>query len=137
MYVRWKKRARTRQHRPTGEYTLTAVLVRNDRINFGPRQPRRPRQEFIKHLGSIHESEIANLHLCRRFWTGVEAALNSIEKPYVRITPDIRAKIEASIQQVVPRPTDEDIQKAWEASQQERDRLYALYRESVNTQRSA
>jgi hypothetical protein len=38
VYVRWKKRTRSRYHRPQDEQTLAAVLVESVRIDGKPRQ---------------------------------------------------------------------------------------------------
>jgi len=95
MYVRWKKRMRTRQGVPTGMYALTAVLVEGVRVNG------KPRQRFVAYLGTIW-GIVTAVHGHRlRFWKRVDANLDRLTEPVDR------ERTEAKLAEVVPRPTAE------------------------------
>ncbi len=107
MYVRWKNRARTRNHKPTGDITLTAVLVRSERGNWERGQRvMTPRQHIISYLGSIRQSLMPWAFHRAEFWRSVETHLDALTLP-----PERRAAIMADIEKVVPRPTPEDTQQ--------------------------
>ncbi len=108
MYVRWKKRAQTRYHKKTGEYSLTAVLVASSRILYRD-QPSEPRQTIIKYLGTIGTQQLKYTGQRARFWQDVTEALDSLRYP---LKPDARTRAEAAIIEVVPRPSAEEAQQA-------------------------
>ncbi len=115
MYVRWKKRARTKHQKPTGDYALTAVLVESVR---GTREPSqhvlKPRQHIICYLGTIRQSALQRPYFQLDFWLSADAHLDKLQ-----ITPEQRATIDARLADVVSRPSTE-------LFQQERQRLAEL-----------
>ena len=106
MYVRWKKRARTKHKKPTSDYTLTAVLVESSRILYRD-QPSKPRQNIICYLGTIRQSALQRPYFQLDFWLSADAHLDK-----VKLTPEQRAAIEARLVEVVSRPTPELFQQA-------------------------
>lgn len=96
MYVRWKARPLRRQgHR--GEApgrSLRAVLVASRWIDG------RPRQVYIRHLGSIRERKLDAQPWRAAFWKSADAALASLAIP-----DHDRERIEAKIAERVPQPT--------------------------------
>lgn len=93
MYVRWKRKPRSRRRRLTGEYSLAAVLVESHRVDG------RPRQRIIKHLGSINERGIQHYYVKLDFWQSVDARLTALA-----LDANLRAQLEEQIVQRVPRP---------------------------------
>ena len=96
MYVRWKKRARTRRHRPTGEHTLTAVLVTSQRVDG------RPRQRIVAYLGSIGEHHTSVYWHQVDFWKSAAQHLEQLD-----LDADTATRIREQLAQIVPVPTAE------------------------------
>ncbi len=96
MYVRWKRRP-LKHRRPLGEdpgHSLRAVLVEGRRIDG------RPRELFVKHLGSIPERNLERELWRSWFWKAVDAALDALA-----LLDDDRVKIEENIFAHIPRPS--------------------------------
>ena len=86
MYVRWK-RTKRKDRWGYGD-TLTAVLVKSERVNG------QPRQKFIAHLGSIREGRIDVQGARLNFWDNVEAKLASLpEEQADRIREKLSQKV--------------------------------------------
>jgi hypothetical protein len=97
-FARWKRRA-YKPIRGPAKVSLRAVLVRSERRGG------KPRQKVVAHLGSIDERDIPAAHPRERFWRDVDSKLADLP-------PQARAKAEATLQAVVPRPTREELQAA-------------------------
>ena len=108
MYVRWKKRAMTSYRRRNGQTALTAVLVESQRVDG------KPRQRTISYLGTITQELVINPFRQTSFWASAERRLAQ-----QGLDDATRARLEASLLRVVPRPLAED----W---QRERAHLQAL-----------
>jgi hypothetical protein len=93
MFVRWKRRERTRRHQPTGEWVRRAVLVRSVRTAAGPRH------RHVCYLGSIREGqELDHWHRVD-FWASVVRNLSR-----AGIAKADRGRIVGALQSVVPKP---------------------------------
>ncbi len=124
MFVRWKRRKRAFnrgwanqaglesygawQAKKDGD-SLDAVLVQSVRVGSSIRQ------KFVCHLASISEKDTSELNVLLRdeFWQRVTLKLATLSLADIE-----RVAIEAAINKVVPRPTDEQVaqRKAeWEA----------------------
>jgi len=106
MYVRWNKRKRKPgQGRKAGDY-LTAVLVKNTRING------KPRQKIVKSLGSIEEGAFVDrleyAIVLYQFWWKVDRNLILVNLPN-----EDREKVIAALKKTVPMVTDEDIKQLY------------------------
>ena len=101
MYVRWKKRMRTKRHRPTGEHTLTAVLVTSQRVDG------RPRQRIVAYLGSIGEHRTGFYWHQFDFW---KSAAQHVDQ--LGLDAETVARIREDLAQVVPVPTAEGATQA-------------------------
>ena len=96
MYVRWQRRQRIRSGKTSP--LLSAVLVESHRVDG------KPRQNVIAYLGGIREIRInVSEQYHREFWLSVDDHLNALQ-----LDPDIRAKIEASIELKIQRLTTEN-----------------------------
>lgn len=108
MYIRWKKRVRTKHKKPTGDYALTAVLVESVRGYYeAGQQDSTPRQRIICYLGTIRQSTLQRPYFQMDFWISADAHLDKVQ-----LTPEQRATIEARLAEVVSRPTPELFQQA-------------------------
>lgn len=101
MYVRWNKRKRFKigWRKKEGHY-LSAVLVESHRVNGTPRQ------KIIKFLGSIGEENLHRVSRCQDFWTTAEKNLASLG-----LSAEDQQKIIASIEKVVPKPSEDDLNR--------------------------
>ena len=107
MFVRWKQRKQTRGYQK-GQNSRYAVLVESYRDEQG-----RPRQRYIKHLGTITEGyETVGGHPIG-FWKTADAALDTLD-----LTPQEREGIEAGLLAVVPRPDWVKIREELQAIEQ-------------------
>ena len=107
MYVRWKKRARTAYHKPTGDHTLVAMLAQSRRVNG------QPRQKTI-YLAAIREKHLSATAHQLYFWRRVDQRLDDLA-----LDGDLRAAIETKLRTTVPRPTQDAIEQV----QRDRRRL--------------
>jgi hypothetical protein len=95
LHVRWKRR----RLRRSGEMAWDAVLVHSVRIAG------RPRQQLVGYLASIRaQYHTAPVHRAW-FWTRAEAHLEALG-----LDAGTRQAVEAQLQQVIPRPTDAELQ---------------------------
>lgn len=95
MYVRWN-----RYKRATGnEDYIYAVLVESHRVDG------RPRQRTIKYLGGISENTPYASHR-ENFWKEAEKKINEIG-----LVPEAREKLTLKMKTVIPRPSEEDVEK--------------------------
>ena len=101
MYVRWNKRKRFKSgwRKKEGHY-LSAVLVESHRVNGTPRQ------KIIKFLGSIGEESLHRVFRCQDFWAAAEKNLASLG-----LSAEDQQKIIASIEKVVPKPSEDDLNR--------------------------
>jgi hypothetical protein len=101
MYIRWNRRKRTKTgwRKKPGCY-LTAVAVENHRVNGSPRQ------RVIKSIGSIGEERLGKIYDRKKFWETVERNLHSIS-----ISDGDKEKIISSIAKVVPKPSEDEIER--------------------------
>ena len=93
MFVRWQRRGRVR----TGKASplMSAVLVDSRRVGG------KPRQKVVAYLGGIRETRInVSERYHREFWQSVDDRLDALQ-----LDPDIRERIEASIESRVRRVT--------------------------------
>jgi hypothetical protein len=93
MFVRWKRRPRTKRKQLTGEWVKWAVLVQSVNTESGPRQ------KYIGYLGSIFEGHEQELGHQIGFWEPTERHLDRLG-----LSREDRARIVASLQSVVPKP---------------------------------
>src|SRR5258706_14929386 len=93
MYVRWKKRMRSKYHRSTGEGVLTAVLVKSERVNGTPCQ------HFVSYLGTIQERGISHYYHHLDFWDSATKHLDALQ-----LNVEVRNQIETSLEAVVSKP---------------------------------
>jgi hypothetical protein len=98
MYVRWKKRARSSYHRPTGDYTLSAYLVSSHRVGSQPRQK-------ATYLACIWDKYIDAVMHRHKFWQYVDWKLDSLN-----LSVQERAAIESKLAQTVQRVTPEQVE---------------------------
>jgi hypothetical protein len=100
MFVRWKRRQRTRTtsygHWGTGEWVKSAVLVRSVRTDQGPRQ------RIVAYLGSIGEGKERYHWHQVGFWEAVDPRLDAAQ-----LDAADRSRIELSLASVVSRPTED------------------------------
>jgi hypothetical protein len=98
MFVRWKRRQRTRTTMygqwGTGEWVKSAVLVQSVRTEAGPRH------KHVCYLGSIREAHQEAHYVRVGFWESVVKNLDRVE-----ITGADRKRIEATLEAVVPKPS--------------------------------
>ena len=95
MYVRWN-----RHKRATGkENYIYAVLVESHRVAG------KPRQRTIKYLGGIRENTPYASHR-ESFWKEAEKKLYE-----AGLVPEAREKVILKMKTVVPRPSEEDVEK--------------------------
>ena len=104
MYVRWKKKLRTRRHRSTGEFYLLAVLFKNHRVNG------RPRQKFVTYQGTVRENYRASYWHMFNFWSSADKKLDALS-----LEPAKWSEIEARLSEVVRRPTRADKERTYQA----------------------
>jgi len=125
MYVRWKRRTRKARHHyeydnlePGAtrarkvidpEWLRTAHLVESVRVNGSPRQ------RTLAYLGSIRERHLdpnadGSSSFRGFFWRDASAKLDGLT-----LDPEHRDRIEASLEVVVPRPSDEAIARDQQA----------------------
>ena len=97
MYVRWKRKRLTRCWRKTMGDSLSAVLVRSERVDG------RPRQRYVRHLGAIPEQQIGTYGWALDFWHSVDASLTALE-----LLPDERERLAGQVATRVPRPVKDD-----------------------------
>jgi hypothetical protein len=93
MFVRWKRRERTRRKQPTGEWVKSAVLVRSVHTEVGPRL------RHICSLGLVREGYERDYWEQVAYWA---AATRNLDR--VGIAGKERARIEAVLESVVPKP---------------------------------
>lgn len=96
MYVRWKKRTRSRYHRPQDEQTLSAILVESVRIDG------KPRQRIVSYLGCIGSKRLTFFYHQVDFWQSVDKHLGALD-----LSAETRRSIEAALEAVVKKPTPE------------------------------
>jgi hypothetical protein len=105
MFVRWKRTKRLRRRRSTvretGRLALVAMLVQAERRDG------KPRQRVVAYLGTIGTDRLGHPYPRRWFWEKCDARLGSLT-----LEPAERARIEAAIEGVVPRPSPEEIAAA-------------------------
>lgn len=97
MFVRWKRQLLRKSVKWEGmapDYGLYAVLIESF-MKEG-----KPRQRFIKHLGSISENDMKKPLLRQQFWKQVEEALEDLE-----LLPEERSKIRARLSEKINPPT--------------------------------
>src|SRR4051794_35317314 len=94
MYVRWKKRMRSRRHRPTGEHMLTAILVESRRVDG------KPRQHILAYLGTISERYTAAYYHQLDFWTSANLHIDSLNLDSETVT-----RLRSTLERIVPVPT--------------------------------
>lgn len=110
MFVRWQRRERTRTKRGTGQYVLTAALVKSEWING------QSRQEFVGYLGTIHERAVDKPLPAAKFWRTVNAKLDTLN-----LDRETRTTIEADIARRVAVPDPVKVAEA----ETERDEIRA------------
>lgn len=96
MFVRWKRRAKSRRKRLTGETALSAYLVSSERVEG------KPRQRVVAYLGSIRENATHYVGHQMGFWEAAAPTLDRLE-----LDPETRSAVEASLTRKVPKPTEE------------------------------
>lgn len=107
MFVRWKRRKRTKRNRDTGKVVFSAVLVESYR------EDGKPRQRHIRYLASVRP-EYATAHAWRvLFWRNADWHLDDLG-----LKGSERTAIEAKLLEVVKRPNEE--------SQAEDEKLRAI-----------
>jgi hypothetical protein len=95
MFVRWKRRQRSRKHQPTGEWVKAAYLAESVRIQKGPRL------KHVRYVGSIREgAEVYEQHRSN-FW---ETAKGNLDK--LKLEDAERERIIAALHEVVPWPEE-------------------------------
>jgi RNA binding exosome subunit len=101
MYVRWNKRKRFKigWRKKEGHY-LSAVLVESHRVDGTPRQ------KIIKCLGSIGEENLHRVFRRQSFWATTEKSLAELG-----LSTEDQQKIIASIEKVVPKPSEDDVDR--------------------------
>jgi hypothetical protein len=120
MFVRWKRKRRKETWDREGSsppYTLSAVLVESRRVDG------RPRQRFVKRLGSLWEGRIdgPDRGWWRAvFWRDVDKNLDALG-----LDVETRARLEIQVTRRVPRPTEEDRERARVALAQAEARISA------------
>ena len=93
MFVRWQKKGRVRTGKASS--LMSAVLVECHRVAG------KPSQKVIAYLGGIREARInVSERYHRQFWRSVDDHLDALQ-----LDPDIRKRIEASIESKVRRVT--------------------------------
>jgi hypothetical protein len=82
VFVRWKLRRQSRflgryrgNRSELGEWIASAVLVESARVGG------KPRQRFVRHLGTIHEADVTvpSPMQLDRFWSQVDAVLDDLD----------------------------------------------------------
>jgi RNA binding exosome subunit len=101
MYVRWNKRKRFKigWRKKEGHY-LSAILVESHRVDGAPRQ------KIIKFLGSIGEENLHRVFWCQDFWVTAEKNLAALG-----LSAEDQQKIIAIIEKVVPKPSEDDLNR--------------------------
>lgn len=104
MFIRWKRRKKKKfgrygAPRARGEKgdSLYCVLVESKRLNGSPRQ------KTICYLGSVDEGDRERLCVRVNFWDRLLRCLDQLQ-----IDPAERTKIEASIERVVSRASEDE-----------------------------
>ncbi len=104
MYVRWQSRGRVRKGKSSP--LLTAVLAESRRVDG------EPRQSGIAYLGGIREAYVDEREREHRtFWRSVDDHLDALG-----LDPEVRARVEASVESRVRRVTPEN-QAEFDAAQ--------------------
>ncbi len=113
MFVRWKRVRRkdktiiewtpTRQVRQEERWLRVAVLVESRRVEGKPRQR-------THYLCSIREDRVTSPIAAGHMWDHLERKLAALDLPSGN-----RAKVVASVQDVVPRPDPAAISREWAA----------------------
>jgi hypothetical protein len=93
MFVRWKRRQRTKRGRETGQWVRSAYVVGGVRTEAGPRQ------KHICYVGSIHEGYEGHHSHRVAFWAGADANLDR-----AGIAGDDLPPVVAALEAIVPRP---------------------------------
>jgi hypothetical protein len=93
LFVRWKRRQRTRSRQPIGQWVKAAVLVESISTPSGRRL------RHVCYLGSIWEGHETRSWLQVRFW---ESAQRNLAR--LAISKRERQRIESLLQTVVPKP---------------------------------
>ncbi len=93
---------RSKYHRPTGEHTLTAVLVENTRVNG------HPRQHIVTYLGSIGAGRTSYYYHQLAFWKSAQQHIAGLGLDDATIS-----RIRDSLTKVVPMPTPESRAQAF------------------------
>ncbi len=93
MFVRWKRRQRSRRRRPTGEWVRAAYLVASERVDG------LPRQRVVAYLGSIREGHEGQHWHRVDFWAAADKGLGS-----AGLDDTHRAEVELALAGVVARP---------------------------------
>jgi len=108
MYVRWKRRAlkNGRRYHPD-PHLLSAYLVESRRVDG------KPRQRILAYLGSINERFLDATWQQRNFWLTASQKLEALD-----LSKEERAAIDARLQAVVPRLTQDELEAAVAASQE-------------------
>lgn len=97
MFVRFKRRARSRNGWPTGDRSLYAVAVEAVRVDG------KPRQRVVKHLGAISEQGLPHYWHRFDFWEDVRRNLAALALPDAD-----RTALEEQVAAVVPLPRDDE-----------------------------
>jgi hypothetical protein len=126
MFIRWKRRKKTstkfwRGSRKLSEVadSLYCVIVESQRINGVPRQ------KVICYLGSLDEGDLGKLWLRVDFWDHIGPKLDPLG-----LTLRERARIEESIELVVPRVPHEEaaaFRKERQAFREKRAQLFRMF----------
>jgi hypothetical protein len=97
MFVRWKRRERTRmngwERQGTGKWVKTAVLIESVRTEKGPRQ------KHVCYLGTIREGFESSHYHCKDFWAAATKGLDA-----AGIKGRVRRDLEATLKSVVTKP---------------------------------
>ena len=112
MFVRWKTSIRKTRWR--SDILLSAVLVESRR------EGGRPRQKFIRHLGSVRQSSLGLVLATGSFWKRVDQSLGALD-----LSPEERRAIEARIALRVPRPEPEALEQARQEKEEQWAKLMA------------
>jgi hypothetical protein len=125
MYVRWKRQLRSGGLNG-GHTSLTAVVVRSERVEG------RPRQRIVCYLATIREDRISEGVDLVRFWESVRSHLAAA-------VPDqeTKAHLSAQVAAHVPLPSLDDETRAAKALQQKTKALRQKASSRISRKRSA
>ena len=99
MYVRWLHRRKSKynwRNANKGDVLCSAILVKNTRVDG------KPKQQHIAYLVGFTESAAEFPGLRCHIWDEIDNRLDHLGN---QVTPEDRAKIEATIAKKLPRPT--------------------------------